>query len=72
MRKSITKFFAAAIVCMTLSLGVMAGDISCGFGDTPPVAPPKCGDISCGRQIDVKDTIFAGIFSSLTGILLGD
>jgi hypothetical protein len=69
MKNTYSKFFASMLICMTLSVGAMAGD------DIPPTgdnAPPKCGDISCGRVITTKDTILGQVISSLTGVLLGE
>lgn len=81
MRNIFTKFFAATIICVTLAFGVMAGDISSGrTGDISSgtsdsvagdISSGKAGDISSGKSM-TKEDILADIFSSLTGILLGD
>ncbi|MEO6392069.1 MAG: hypothetical protein ABIP75_09480 [Pyrinomonadaceae bacterium] len=83
MKNIFTKVFASLVICMMLSVGAMAGDIS--SGRTGDISSGRCGDISSGvcksgdissgktpTKLTVSETIFTEIMTSLTGIMLGD
>jgi hypothetical protein len=78
MRKLSTKLFASLIICLALSVGAMAGDISSGRGGDissgrdGDISSGKGGDISSGKGGDISSGKAGDISSGISDLIVNE